>query len=99
MLGLAKHIVEHKSASFEPERFEDRYEAALIGRSAAAFAKPAPKTGGNVINLMGCAQAVSNERDERGADGLESQSKKPKRRIAKCYCDHRKAGESRKSGR
>jgi non-homologous end joining protein Ku len=37
MLDLAKHIVEHKSASFEPKRFEDRYEAALIGRSAAAF--------------------------------------------------------------
>jgi hypothetical protein len=30
---------------------------------------------------MGCAQAVSNERDERCADGWESQSKKPKRRI------------------
>src|SRR5512140_3210945 len=30
MLDLAKHIVEKKSADFEPENFEDHYEAALI---------------------------------------------------------------------
>src|ERR1700750_504414 len=30
MLDLAKHIVEKKSASFEPDKCEDRYETALI---------------------------------------------------------------------
>ena len=30
MLDLARHIVEQKSGSFEPDRFEDRYESALI---------------------------------------------------------------------
>jgi DNA end-binding protein Ku len=30
MLDLAKHIVESKSADFEPEKFEDRYENALV---------------------------------------------------------------------
>src|SRR5918911_5244093 len=30
MLDLAKHIVEQKSASFDPEQFEDRYEQALV---------------------------------------------------------------------
>src|SRR3984885_14415967 len=30
MLDLAKHIVEQKSAEFEPGKFEDRYEAALV---------------------------------------------------------------------
>jgi DNA end-binding protein Ku len=29
MLDLARHIVEQKSGHFEPERFEDHYEAAL----------------------------------------------------------------------
>ena len=29
MLDLAKHIVEQKSGHFEPEKFEDHYEAAL----------------------------------------------------------------------
>src|SRR6201999_137816 len=58
MLDLAKHIVEKKSGSFEPDRFEDHYESALIdlinkkrsGISTAA--KAAPKSSGNVINLM-----------------------------------------------
>jgi len=58
MLDLAKHIVEQKSGEFEPEEFEDHYETALIElinqkRSGIKIApKAAPKTGGNVINLM-----------------------------------------------
>src|ERR1700761_3069837 len=49
MLDLAKHIVEQKSTSFEPENFEDHYEAALIDlinkkRSGVRVAaKPAPE--------------------------------------------------------
>jgi DNA end-binding protein Ku len=30
MLVLVKHIVEAKSADFEPDKFEDRYENALV---------------------------------------------------------------------
>src|SRR6202011_1852318 len=58
MLDLAKHIVESKSAAFEPEAFEDHYESALVDlinkkRSGVSLtAKAAPKTSGNVINLM-----------------------------------------------
>jgi DNA end-binding protein Ku len=58
MLDLAKHIVEQKSGSFEPEAFEDHYESALVDlinkkRSGIRLPpKAAPKTGGNVINLM-----------------------------------------------
>jgi DNA end-binding protein Ku len=58
MLDLARHIVEKKSGEFEPEKFEDHYEAALvdlINKKRAGIrlpAKTAPKTGGNVINLM-----------------------------------------------
>jgi len=58
MLDLAKHIVEQKSGSFEPEQFEDRYEQALIDlinqkrNGLGTPAKAAPKSSGNVINLM-----------------------------------------------
>src|SRR5260364_63495 len=58
MLDLAKHIVEQKSADFHPENFEDHYEAALIElinkkrNGVAITAKAAPKSSGNVINLM-----------------------------------------------
>jgi hypothetical protein len=30
MLDLARHIVEQKSGSFEPDKFEDQYETALV---------------------------------------------------------------------
>jgi DNA end-binding protein Ku len=30
MLDLAKHIVNQKTATFEPEKFEDHYETALV---------------------------------------------------------------------
>src|SRR3981081_926311 len=58
MLDLAKHIVESKSGSFEPERFEDHYESALVDlinkkRSGISLtAKAAPQTGGNVIKMI-----------------------------------------------
>jgi DNA end-binding protein Ku len=58
MLELARHIVEQKSADFEPENFEDHYEAALtdlINKKRAGVqipAKATPKSTGNVINLM-----------------------------------------------
>src|SRR5882762_587546 len=58
MLDLAKHIVEQRSAAFEPDKFEDRYESALVElidrkrNGKLTGAKPAPKSSGNVINLM-----------------------------------------------
>ena len=69
MLDLAKHIVEQKSASFEPEQFEDRYESALIElinqkrNGVKVAAKAAPKSGGNVINLMDALKrSLANEK-------------------------------------
>ena len=58
MLDLARHIVEKKSASFEPEKFEDHYETALvdlISKKRAGIkigARAQPKASSNVINLM-----------------------------------------------
>jgi DNA end-binding protein Ku len=57
MLDLAKHIVNQKSGRFEPDRFEDQYETALIdlinqkraGKPITPKEKPAA---GNVVDLM-----------------------------------------------
>ena len=57
MLDLARHIVQQKSGRFEPEKFEDQYEAALIeiikskraGKPVTAKARP---SGENVVDLM-----------------------------------------------
>src|SRR6201995_3418854 len=46
MLDLAKHIVEQKTGSFEPEKFEDHYESALndlIDKKRSGI-RPAAKT-------------------------------------------------------
>jgi DNA end-binding protein Ku len=53
MLDLARHIVNQKAGKFEPEKFEDQYEAALIelinskraGKPVAAKARPDSRVG------------------------------------------------------
>ncbi|MBB4424939.1 DNA end-binding protein Ku [Bradyrhizobium sp. CIR48] len=92
MLDLAKHIVEKKSGAFEPELFEDHYETALIDlinkkRSGAPItAKAAPKSGGNVINLMDALKkSIANEKDAAPAAKVAKEAakaKKPKKRVA-----------------
>jgi DNA end-binding protein Ku len=95
MLDLAKHIVEQKSASFEPDNFEDHYEAALIDlinkkRSGVRIAaKAAPKSSGNVINLMDALKlSLTNEKQPANeaqsapaAAKAKGNGKKPKKRV------------------
>lgn len=58
MLDLAKHIVDQKTGKFEPEKFEDHYESALVElinrkRNGETITAPAAsRTSGNVIDLM-----------------------------------------------
>jgi DNA end-binding protein Ku len=87
MLDLAKHIVEQKSASFEPDNFEDHYEAALIDLinkkriGVPIAAKAAPKTGGNVINLMDALKrSLTNEKQAAPA-AEKAKGKKAKKRV------------------
>jgi DNA end-binding protein Ku len=83
MLDLARHIVEQKSAAFEPEQFDDRYESALIDlinqkRNGLPAAKAAPKTTGNVINLMDALKkSLANEKQTAPV----AKAKKSKKRV------------------
>jgi len=57
MLDLAKHIVDQKAGHFQPDKFEDHYESALIElinqkQAGRPIPKAKVKTEGNVINLM-----------------------------------------------
>ena len=90
MLDLAKHIVEQKSASFEPQQFEDRYESALIElinqkrNGLPAATRAAPKSAGNVINLMDALKrSLANEKQAPAPAGAKEniKGKKPKKRV------------------
>ncbi|ANW00767.1 Ku protein [Bradyrhizobium icense] len=88
MLDLAKHIVEQKSASFEPEQFEDRYEQALIDlinqkrNGLTTKAKTAPKTTGNVINLMDALKRSLASEQQAAPAAAKTKGKKPKKAAA-----------------
>ncbi|MGY3604954.1 MULTISPECIES: non-homologous end joining protein Ku [unclassified Bradyrhizobium] len=85
MLDLAKHIVEQKSADFDPEEFDDRYETALIElinqkRNGLPVAKATPKSTGNVINLMDALKrSLANE--QQAPAPAKAKGKKPKKRV------------------
>jgi DNA end-binding protein Ku len=78
MLDLARHIVNQKSGRFEPNKFEDHYEAALVdlinskraGKPIAAKARP---RGENVVDLMDALR-----RSIGGAEPAKA-SKKPRK--------------------
>src|ERR1700731_3450814 len=87
MLDLARHIVNQKSGRFEPDKFEDHYESALVDlinkkRSGVSLtAKAAPKTGGNVINLMDALKrSLASEKQSAPAAKAKG-GKKPRKRI------------------
>ena len=57
MLDLARHIVEQKSGSFVPDKFEDQYETALVDlinqkRAGKPVTPKERPRGENVVDLM-----------------------------------------------
>jgi DNA end-binding protein Ku len=57
MLDLAKHIVNQKARRFEPEKFEDQYETALVDlinrkRAGKPLSKKERPAASNVVDLM-----------------------------------------------
>jgi DNA end-binding protein Ku len=80
MLDLARHIVNQKSGRFEPEKFEDQYETALIDLiNQKRAGKPStPKDrprGENVVDLM--------EALRRSVGGAAAETKATKKPVKK----------------
>lgn len=84
MLDLAKHIVEQKTGEFDPEKFEDHYESALIElinrkRNGEQIKAPtASRTAGNVIDLM---DALRKSLKGGGSDPPAAKTKRTKKRA------------------
>jgi DNA end-binding protein Ku len=84
MLDLAQHIIDKKLTSFDPARFEDRYQNALVDLIKAKTGhRPAPKLEApkpsNVINLM---DALRRSIAAEKAEAAEPK-RKPQRAAAK----------------
>jgi len=83
MLELAKHIVNQKCGQFEPAKFEDHYETALIDlinkkRSGKPITPKERPTASNVVDLMEALR-----RSASGAAAAETKSKKPSKKPRK----------------
>lgn len=96
MLDLAKHIVNQKSGSFEPEKFEDHYEdCADRPHQQQAAGKPiTPKerpAAGNFVNLMEALRRTVGQEQT----GKTSKSKKPKKASGRRRCRYRSLAKSR----
>ena len=101
MRDLAGHIVETKSAGFDPSRFEDRYETAVTelvksketGRPVVAPEAPRPS---NVVNLMeALRQSIASEEPPAGR---KAASKTSADRAAKAQKTPKVRPASRKAG-
>ena len=80
MLDRARHIVEKKSGRFEPEKFEDQYETALIElinqkRAGKPLVPKERPRGENVVDLM--------EALRRSVSGGAAEGQTPKKAAKK----------------
>ena len=89
MLKLAVQILESKKGHFDPSKFEDRYESALMRLIEAKRAgkKPPVVTEGkpsNVINLMDALRRSAGGKSQRAAPARKNNGRKrpaPKRKV------------------
>src|SRR6201996_8770987 len=80
MLDLAKHIVEQKSGSFEPDKFEDQYETALVdlinqkraGKPITPKERPRGENGADLMEAL-----------RRSVGGAAAETRAPKKSAKK----------------
>ena len=72
MLGLAEHIIDKMTGEFEPDKFEDRYENAmieLIRSKQAGLPAPKEKTASRPANVVNLMDALRRSIEDRGGKG------------------------------
>lgn len=81
MLDLAKHIMKSKAGTFDPARFDDRYDAALAELVKAKMAgreikPPKRRREGKVIDLMDALRRSANSQGTAKSEGGKSARRK-----------------------
>ena len=84
MLDLARHIVNQKAGSFEPDKFEDHYETALVDlinrkRSGKPITPKDRPRGENVVDLMEVLRRSVGGSEPTKASKPSKGSKKPRK--------------------
>jgi DNA end-binding protein Ku len=84
MLQLAQHILETKAGEFEPEKFEDRYENAVVEmlqRKRAGMPVPTERIAAPAPNVVSLMDALKRSLAAEKADssGPSTKAKKPKK--------------------
>src|SRR6201999_195437 len=85
MLDLARHIVEQKAGNFEPGKFEDQYETALVElinqkRAGKPITPKERPRGDNVVDLMDALRkSVGGTTPSKAAEKPVSRSRSARR--------------------
>ena len=85
MLELARHIVNQKTGTFDPKKFEDHYEGALVElinqKRAGKMIRPKERPKGeNVVDLMeALRQSVGREKSTEPENAAKKSAKKPRK--------------------
>jgi DNA end-binding protein Ku len=88
MLDLASHIIKTKAGRFDPTKFDDRYEAALLelvkakkeGRTITPSKRPEPTRPGDLMEAL--RQSAKGERPPARRPDKKSAAKSPRRHEA-----------------
>ena len=82
MLGLAEEIIDRMTGKFEPDKFEDRYETAiveLIKSKQAGLPSPKEKPAARPANVVNLMDALRRSVESNSAGGGKSKASKSKR--------------------
>src|SRR6202140_2635163 len=87
MLDLAKHIVNQKAGRFEPDKFEDQYETALVDlinqkRAGKPITPRERPRGENVVDLMDALRKSIGGRAAAESKAPTKPAKKPRKAAA-----------------
>jgi DNA end-binding protein Ku len=92
MIDLATRLVDKRDAKFDPSKFEDKYEAALMelvrSKKAGRKAPKPKKTAGeakpsNVVNLFDALKKSLGSEGDDGGEGASRNGRKPSKSKAK----------------